>query len=45
VLHRPETADARPFRPEPAAAARPPVPSPSPAGAADDWGNDDGEEW
>ncbi len=33
VLHRPEAA----------VASRPT--SPAPAGAADDWGNDDGEEW
>jgi hypothetical protein len=43
VLHRPEAADPRPFRPEPAVASRPPAPVP--ASGADDWGHDDGEEW
>jgi hypothetical protein len=40
VLHRPEAAEQRPFRPEPAVASRPTAPA-----SADDWGNDDGEEW
>ncbi len=42
VLHRPEAAEQRPFRPEPAVASRPTAPAPA---SADDWGNDDGEEW
>ncbi|MBM5821527.1 MAG: hypothetical protein FJ082_03440 [Cyanobacteria bacterium K_Offshore_surface_m2_011] len=43
VLHRPETAEPRPFRPEPAVASR--QPAPAPASTVDDWGHDDGEEW
>lgn len=43
VLHRPEASGPRPFRPEPAVVSRPPAPAP--ASAADDWGNNDGEEW
>ncbi len=43
VLHRPEASDPRPFRPEPVVASRPTAPAP--ASGADDWGNEDGEEW
>jgi hypothetical protein len=43
VLHRPEVADPRPFRPEPAVASRPPAPAP--ASVDDDWGDHDSEEW
>ncbi|MBD2550139.1 hypothetical protein H6G65_11210 [Microcystis elabens FACHB-917] len=45
VLHRPEPADPRPFRPEPAVASRPPAPAPAPTSAADDWGERDDEAW
>ena len=41
VLHRPEGDAPRPFRPDPAAAARPAAV----ATAEADWGESDGEQW